>query len=66
MTIMEDRNDGRRVQPSRGWKREKPAVPDIRIPFAGLGGDLLDERIDVLDVGSDIDIDALRATMMFP
>ena len=36
---------------------------DIRITFAGLGDDLADERIDVLDVGNDID--ALKADMIF-
>jgi len=42
---------------------EDATMQDIRITFAGLGDDLADERIDVLDVGSDID--ALKADMMF-
>ncbi len=36
---------------------------DIRITFGGLGDDLADERIMVLDVG--FDIDALKADMLF-
>ncbi len=39
------------------------AQDDIRITFSGLGDDLADERIDVLDVGSDIE--ALKTDMMF-
>ena len=39
------------------------ATQDIRITFASLGDNLLDEQIDILDVGSDIE--ALKADMLF-